>query len=425
MLTIFEFIYTHATWLIVTWLTYRLLSFFLTPRSQHFVVKLLLFITLGCASNVVIYPEELIGTLGYLLLFSAAVFIFNKGTWLVKSGTVIIFFPISAAISFLTQDIGLLAWIYLFDSTTSPLIQTLIHFFCMLLRVGLWLLIYRITKNWISAVISELTPRMWLLIDAISLTSCISIVTIIYKANMFASYVAYPACIACVLTSLGCCYLCSYISESLKAEMKIQTYKYQQSYYQELEENQKTIRKLKHDMNNHLNIIGTFLRDGDLPRAQAFFTDLSTEFVTSSYTFCRHSLINAVLNAKYALAQTEGIHCTFKLDLEEALTIDDISLCSLLSNSLDNAIEACQKIETNKERWITLSARQHNGHFSYQLKNSKDHAIQLKKGQIITDKEDKDAHGIGLRNIRELVEKYQGHLDISYTDQDFSLVLLI
>lgn len=66
-----------------------------------------------------------------------------------------------------------------------------------------------------------------------------------------------------------------------------------------------------------------------------------------------------------------------------------------------------------------------NGHFSYQIRNSKNNSIELKKGQFVTDKTDKTAHGIGLKNICELVDKYQGHIDFNYTEEEFSIVILI
>lgn len=72
---------------------------------------------------------------------------------------------------------------------------------------------------------------------------------------MFTSYQTYPACIACIITSLGICRLGALLSKNLRAQMEIQALKYQQVYYEELENNQEQIRKLRHDMKNHLNVL--------------------------------------------------------------------------------------------------------------------------------------------------------------------------
>jgi len=410
---------------LVAYIIYLVIRCFLTLRKNHLFLKLAALISFFLFGNIVVFPEEVTGAFGTLGILILAVLILYKDRMIVKLSTVFILFPIATAISYITENLGFLIWYHLFQTTLSPLNESILEFQTILLRVLWWYLIYRLTRTWISRITQELTMRMWLVIDALSITSCISIITIIYKSTIMASYVAYPACIACIFTSLGCCYLCSYISKTLKADMEIQTLKYQQSYYHELEENQNAVRKIRHDMKNHLNIIGTFLRDDDVVKAKEYFSDLSDEFTAGTHDFCSNSIINAVLNAKYNLASQEGIDCTFKLDLEADISVDDISLCSLFANSLDNAIEASIKIPSPAQRWISLSARCHNGHLSCEISNAKQNAIHTANGQIKTDKADRASHGIGLKNIRGVVQKYDGTMDISYTDEKFTLTMFI
>ena len=72
--------------------------------------------------------------------------------------------------------------------------------------------------------------------------------------------------------------------------------------------------------------------------------------------------------------------------------IDDVSLCTLFANTLDNAIEACQKIEAPDRRKLELKCRYtENGYFSLELINSKINEIVVQKNQYISDKEDKSA----------------------------------
>jgi len=392
---------------------------------RHFLLSLLALAAYYFAGITVVYSDELTGTLGILAILLLTALLLYKDRLLVKISAVFIIYPIATSISYLTQDLGFIIWHYFFHGNLSANQELLLYTAMNILRVMLWYLIYRSTRNWINRISKELNNRMWLVIDTISITSCIGIVTIIYKSPILGSYVAYPVCISSILTGLGACYLCSYISRTLKSEMEIQTLKYQQSYYQELEENQKEVRKLRHDMKNHLNIIETFLRDDDIEQAKEYFADLSDDFSVSTHTFCDHSIVNAVLNAKYNLAVQEQIDCTMQVDLNESIQIDDLSLCSLLANTLDNAIEACRKIDSDKPRWIVLKARSHNGHFSYEVSNSKANDIVCRHKKIITDKEDKTSHGIGLKTVAEIVEKHLGHLDISHTDNDFSITVII
>lgn len=142
--------------------------------------------------------------------------------------------------------------------------------------------------------------------------------------------------------------------------------------------------------------------------------------------FCKNSIINAVLNAKYNLAQEHSIDCFFHIDLDKLIGIDAISLCCLFSNTLDNAVEASVKIPDPKERRLSVKARvTENGYFTYEITNSKKNTVLEQKGILKSDKEDTAAHGFGLSNVREMVEKYDGTLDISYTEDTFTVTVLI
>ena len=116
----------------------------------------------------------------------------------------------------------------------------------------------------------------------------------------------------------------------------------------------------------------------------------------------------------------------FHIDLDKLIGIDAISLCCLFSNTLDNAIEASVKIPDIKERHLSVKARvTENGYFTYEISNAKKNAILEQKGRFKSDKADGGPHGLGLSNVRETVEKYNGTLDISYTEDTFTVTVLI
>lgn len=205
----------------------------------------------------------------------------------------------------------------------------------------------------------------------------------------------------------------------------MQNLKYQQSYYEELEENQKTVRKIRHDMKNHLSVIYSFIQNRDFDGAAKYFQELSGELTVNNRIFCKNSIVNAVLNSKYNTALENKIDCFFNISIDGLLGLDDISLCSLFSNTLDNAIEACEKIQDTSKRQISLKARYDKGYFSYEISNSKSNSITVKKNHLVTEKTDKTIHGFGVQNVRDMVEKYAGDMDISYTDDRFTVTILI
>lgn len=98
----------------------------------------------------------------------------------------------------------------------------------------------------------------------------------------------------------------------------------------------------------------------------------------------------------------------------------------MLVSTQDNAIEACKKVPDEGKRKLSVRARYtENGYFSCEIVNSKVNGVQERKGVFLTDKEDKNSHGLGISSVREVVEKYEGTLDISYKEDEFRVVVLI
>lgn len=398
---------------------------FFSPRSGHKLLSLLMVFMLSVAASITIFPDETDGMAGVLLCFSLVVFLFCRGRFLLKLSVVLLLYPILISIAFLTEDFGFIIWYHVFEKNTGVVGESILHVFSSILRIPAWYLVYRCTRHWISNVSEILTPRMWIVIDMISLASFLGIITVIKNTDTLTSYLAYPVCIAAIFTSLSCCYLCTYIVKSLKADMELETLKYQQAYYLELEESRQNTRRLRHDMKNHLHIIATLFHGGKITEAKKYLEGLTGEFTDSPYVFCNNSTINAILCAKYELTQQHEIDCSFEVDLKEPFPLDVISLCSLFANTLDNALEANLKIAAVSHRKISLKARCHNGCLSYELSNTKVNSIQEKHDRILSDKENPSNHGIGLANVKSIVAGVNGTLAISHTDTEFTVTMLL
>lgn len=398
---------------------------FLSLRWRHPAVYIPLFLILIQAVAAVVYPEELTGLTACLLLLASALFLFFKGEWYLKLSASIILFPIITSISYVTQDVGSLMWEYIFNRNMNPYAETFLHTFTMFLRIPVYYFIYRCLKNWLSDTVHLLTKKMWMVIDLVSMTSFTGIISVIYSCVTANSYLAYPTCAASLFTSLGCFYLCTYMARAVKTDMELRMLSYQKSYYEEIEKNQQTVRKLRHDMKNHLNIIGMLIADEKTPEAKNYLTELNQEFAVTAKTYCSNEVVNAVLNNKEQSAAEAQIRCEFQIDLAEDPQMEDIDLCALLSNTLDNAIEACRKIPEASERFLSVKARCQKGFFSYKVVNSKANEVTEENGCFVTSKKDAGLHGIGLKNVKQIVAKYEGYVEVSYDEHSFTVVVMI
>ena len=136
--------------------------------------------------------------------------------------------------------------------------------------------------------------------------------------------------------------------------------------------------------------------------------------------------MNAVLNTKYEEAARLDIDCQYQVDIDSLLFVDSLDICTILANTLDNAVEACQKIENKEKRKISVKARcTENGYFSYEITNTKIGETKERKGKFLTTKEQKESHGYGLENVRAAVERYKGTMSIQYNEESFCVTIFI
>ena len=405
--------------IVAAYFFYQTVHCFLPVKDNRLLKALTCLMMLGIVVSI-IQPQDITNVLGVLLLFTLTLFLGFKGTALRKISTIAILSPLVITSNFLLEEIGA----YLFFMTTQgAILDGLLHLIFAILKGAMWYIVYRSFKQKITNAKKVLSPSIWRIISLICLGPLVGIIFIvIFSPNTI--WLTFPVMAATALTSFSIQYLTGYLSDAFKKEMENKNLKMQEAYYQDLEKNQLEIRKLKHDLNNHLSVVGNYLEDNQVEEAKEYFSELSTVYVNQRRDFCKNQLVNNVLNAKYQQAQEHGIDCFINIDVSTLIGIDDISLCTIFANTLDNAIEACQKIDNPQERKLSLKARYHRGCFSYKITNTTA-ALLNRNGQLFTTKADKKNHGFGLANVREIVENYEGTLEIKTSEQEFSLLLVI
>ena len=420
LLSVFRYLSTLMDFL-QGFLVYRILDHF-APRRRGKFWSLAVYLSCEVLANMIIFPNDLFNVTLDLIWFTALMLLAFQGNIWQKLAAVAVLYPLIISLNFLTMDmLGKLGTFLGWSDTMEILF--IIADSC--LSVPIWYGIYRIFEKHLNQMGKLFDDKIWMLLDAICLASMVSITTCIYFSPK-KSYKMWPAALACFATNLGCIVLAVYFITSIRQNMERKNLMLQKNYYEELEQNQAKIRKLRHDMNNHLIVIKSLFQSGNQEEAERYMNELETQMTAHTRVFCKNSIANAVLNAKYNLALEHGIDCFFHIDLEKLIGIDAISLCCLFSNTLDNAIEASLKIPDPAKRHISVKTRiAENGYFSYEITNAKINAVSGQGDRLKSDKEENGFHGLGLSNVREMVEKYRGTLDISYTEDTFTLTVFI
>lgn len=192
-------------------------------------------------------------------------------------------------------------------------------------------------------------------------------------------------------------------------------------YYQSMEESHQQVRRLRHDMANHLTVLAGL--EGDAMRR--YLEELShSPAMRAGRRYCENQVANAVLSAKYPFIEEGRIAAQWFVRLPEKTPLSDADLCALLANSIDNAIEASMKLPQSRRR-MKLDAAMDRGFLVLKLTNATDEALNIQNGSVVTSKEDRERHGFGLAGMQEIVRRYHGTMHVENNGREFSLLVMI
>ena len=210
-----------------------------------------------------------------------------------------------------------------------------------------------------------------------------------------------------------------------------------QSSMVEMEHLYDGIRSVKHDMKNHMAVLQNLIRkkySGEDEEIRQYFEGMyqSVEQLDSR-VHTGNAVSDAVVGSKfrYAAKKIKGIKLDAKgFMLSDAVTIKAYDMGIILNNGLDNAIEACIRMrekQPDAEAYITIRSFTAKNMYFIEIENSFDGSALSRKdsGLPISTKEDKEVHGIGLKNIRKCAVKYGGDLDCIVKGNKFTLSVMV
>ena len=184
-------------------------------------------------------------------------------------------------------------------------------------------------------------------------------------------------------------------------------------------------RAFRHDIKNHILLMNMLAEQENYDGLKKYLRDMSGVIDESDYVrISGISAVDAILNEKMYEAQAESITTGFDVINLDKNNIQSIDLCIILSNALDNAIEANRKIEDTSLRYIKLKV--HGNETFSVISVSNPVGEEPKKsanGIFLTSKEDEEAHGFGLKSIENTMKKYKGEMVAKCEDGVFTLVV--
>lgn len=195
--------------------------------------------------------------------------------------------------------------------------------------------------------------------------------------------------------------------------------------YQSLNEIYSKNAKLYHDLNNHLNLLWQLLNEGKTEEAKTYISNISEPVRhMQKVTWTGVDLVDVVLNSKIEVMQEKNIAYQVNVELPQNTGISEADICTILSNLLDNAIEAVEKIP-RQETPVRVTMRSIRKMLFIQISNPCI-GIEIPEGGLPeTSKKERERHGWGLWNVSDLAEKYQGTFQVECEKGVFQATVML
>ncbi|SHJ35751.1 sensor histidine kinase [Lutispora thermophila] len=218
------------------------------------------------------------------------------------------------------------------------------------------------------------------------------------------------------------------IEREAKWKVREKEYLAQKIYISGIEDMLKQLRAQRHDFNHHIGCIYGLLCMGKTEEAKIYISKLAGELSSfNNIISVDNPIITSVLNVKLRKAHDEHIKTSLDISLQKKICCDPLYLSIILGNLLDNAIEACSKIP-EEERKLSIKMFTKQGNLIIKIVNSRDKTLHISKAKLYenyTSKEDKANHGLGLYNIRKVVEGLNGFMKIQVKETEFEVDIAI
>ena len=280
----------------------------------------------------------------------------------------------------------------------------------------------------------EWVPRRIVVVVSLLLTTTVSLSITVFGSDVTSYEVSWDNAIRLMLILLLfsiCLVLPLLILTSISNnQLKSLTANYEQQieaqakHYKELAAANYETRRFKHDFNNMRIAIEKTLADGKNEQALALIQQCGNALENPTGAPAAFNTGNGIADALLTDKQQRASHCNAIIQFDGTLPQNCLSptdLCVILGNTLDNAIEACQKLSPKAKKVISVACHCNSGFAFLSICNPVAERVNVDHNYVATTKENKTLHGFGLYSLQSVVKKYEGNLEFLATDDAFSV----
>ena len=200
-------------------------------------------------------------------------------------------------------------------------------------------------------------------------------------------------------------------------------YHSQIAVYKMLAEQYRQSERLRHDMKNHIIALSALSRNKEWEKLDDYLKNMEGTALDTAGDLTGNKAVDAILYQKQRQAEWENIKWECDVRMPKECCINEFDLCVLFGNILDNALEACGRMRGDECRFINIQAKTVKKCFLIEVKNSMDKAEKFTEG--FTNKGDSQKHGIGLMNVSDVVDSYNGAVHKEFGKGIFVISILM
>lgn len=196
--------------------------------------------------------------------------------------------------------------------------------------------------------------------------------------------------------------------------------------YNSLRKNYDIQRKRTHEYKNQIMCIDSLLKKKNYNKLEEYINSIFDKLDGQlDMVDTNNEVVNAVINAKYYEALQNDVLFILKINDLSHIKVSDEDIVTILSNLLDNAIEAAGQCDIDK-RTVGIKLLYEDDVLSIAVSNSyKTEPEIMEDGYMRTIKDDKEQHGLGIRNVVATLEKYNAEYIIDYKNGEFVFSIIM
>lgn len=212
------------------------------------------------------------------------------------------------------------------------------------------------------------------------------------------------------------------LSEKLHVSEVLSDSQYKQSEI--LQRQIEQTSRQRHDMRHHLLVIDNYIKTGNIRELDEYLKEYRASLLPPAEIFCGNLALNSLIGYYNELSENTGAAFNVSVSLPEETDIPDMDLCAIVSNLLENAVEACARMNS-QDRFIRLKISSTTRFLlTIIIENSYEGEI-LRSGNTFLSSKKKGRKGIGISSVLNMIEKYNGISKFEYQDQLFKVSILL